>query len=79
LYYSFQSRFADQTPALLLFYPVYNYAVDAGVSGVQIGPLFDTSDRLNNLAAWSVVTRRVIVEQAVGAVTPILTATAPTR
>ncbi|MEI2827874.1 MAG: hypothetical protein V9F04_16860 [Dermatophilaceae bacterium] len=38
LYYQFQSRFADQTPALLLFYPVYNYAVDTSVAGVQVGP-----------------------------------------
>jgi len=63
LYYTFQSRFADQTPALLLFYPVYNYAVDSSVNGVQVGPLIEASDRLNTLALWSVVTRRVIVEQ----------------
>lgn len=63
LYYQFQSRFADQTPALLLFYPVYNYAVDSSVSGVQVGPLIEASDRLNTLAQWSVVSRRVIVEQ----------------
>ncbi len=63
LYYAFQSRFADQTPALLLFYPVYSYAVDASVNGVQLGPLIEPADRLNGLAAWSVVTRRVIVEQ----------------
>ncbi len=63
LYYSFQSRFADQTPALLLFYPVYNYAVDASVNGVQVGPLIEASDRLSTLGQWSVITRRVIVEQ----------------
>jgi peptide/nickel transport system substrate-binding protein len=63
LYYAFQSRFADQTPALLLFYPVYTYAVDTSVNGVQVGPLIEPSDRFNSLAQWSVVTRRVIVEQ----------------
>lgn len=63
LYYSFQSRFADQTPALLLFYPVYSYGVDTGVSGVQAGPLVEASDRLNSLGKWSVVSRRVMVEQ----------------
>ena len=63
LYYQFQSRFADQTPALLLFYPVYNYAVDTSVVGVQVGPLIEASDRLNTLAQWSVVARRVIVQQ----------------
>jgi len=63
LYQSFQSRFADQTPALLLYYPVYNYAVDIKVGGVQIGPLTDFSDRFSSLAQWYIVTRRVIVEQ----------------
>jgi peptide/nickel transport system substrate-binding protein len=63
LYYSFQSRFVDQVPALLLYYPVYNYGVDASVHGVQAGLLIEASDRLNSLAQWSVVTRRVIVEQ----------------
>lgn len=63
LYQSFQSRFADQTPALLLYYPVYNYAVDTKVGGVQIGPLTDFSDRFSSLAQWYIVTRRVIVEQ----------------
>jgi peptide/nickel transport system substrate-binding protein len=63
-YYAFQSRFADQTPALLLFYPVYTYAVDASVRGVQVGHLIEPSDRLAGLPQWTVVTRRVIVEQA---------------
>ena len=64
LYRQFQSRFYDQVPALLLFYPVYNYAVDAKVNGVQIGPLTEPSDRFANFADWYLVTRRVIVEQA---------------
>jgi hypothetical protein len=37
--------------------------VDVSVHGVRAGPLVDPSDRLNTLAQWSVVTRRVIVEQ----------------
>jgi peptide/nickel transport system substrate-binding protein len=59
-YRAFQSKFADQTPALLLYYPVYNYAVDKKVSGVQLGPLVDPSDRFNNLSDWYMLTRRVI-------------------
>ena len=70
LYFKFQSRFADQVPALLLFYPVYTYAVDTSVGGVQVGPLIEPSDRLNGLAQWSVVTQRVVVEQPVGEATP---------
>ncbi len=59
-YRSFQNLFADQTPALLLYYPVYNYVVDKKVSGVQLGPLVDPSDRFNSLANWYMLTRRVI-------------------
>ena len=51
-YRNFQVRFANELPALPLFYPVYTYAVDSEVQGVQMGPLFDPSDRLNNLLNW---------------------------
>jgi peptide/nickel transport system substrate-binding protein len=58
-YQAFQARFADQVPALLLYYPVYNYGVDTQVQGVQIGFLTEPSDRFNNVADWSVLTKRV--------------------
>jgi peptide/nickel transport system substrate-binding protein len=59
-YRAFQSQFNDQTPALLLYYPVFTYAVNSKVHGVQIGPLVDPSDRFNNLSDWYLLTRRVI-------------------
>ena len=62
-YQSFQSRFADQTPALLLYYPVYNYAVDTSVMGVQIGLLTEPSDRFNNLADWYLVTKKASAQK----------------
>jgi peptide/nickel transport system substrate-binding protein len=52
LYRNFQIRFARELPALMLYYPVYTYAVDAQVEGVSIGPLFDMSDRLSNASSW---------------------------
>ncbi|MBI4770364.1 MAG: hypothetical protein HY784_08155 [Chloroflexi bacterium] len=52
LYRTFQSRFAGLTPALLLYYPVYNYAVSANVAGITLGPLVDPSDRFNTIANW---------------------------
>jgi peptide/nickel transport system substrate-binding protein len=58
LYRSFQHRFQDQLPALLLFYPVYNYAIDAQIQGVSIGPLFDPSDRFNTVNEWYILTQR---------------------
>jgi peptide/nickel transport system substrate-binding protein len=58
-YQAFQSRFADQVPALLLYYPVYTYAVDAKIRGVQVGLLTEPSDRFNNIADWYLATKRV--------------------
>jgi peptide/nickel transport system substrate-binding protein len=59
-YRAFQNKFMDQVPALLLYYPIFNYAVDKKVGGVQLGPLVDRSDRFNSMADWYIVTRRVI-------------------
>jgi peptide/nickel transport system substrate-binding protein len=58
LYKSFQHRFQSQVPALLLFYPIYNYAVDAQVQGVTIGPISDPSDRFNHITSWHLLARR---------------------
>ena len=58
LYRNFQARFSQELPALLLYYPVYRYAVDQEVQGVRMGPLFDPSDRFATLTRWFLVTRR---------------------
>ncbi|MGQ0602143.1 MAG: ABC transporter substrate-binding protein [Anaerolineales bacterium] len=63
LYQNFQSRFADQVPALLLYYPVYHYAIDAKVNGVLLGPLTEAADRFASLPFWYTETRQVVVEQ----------------
>ncbi len=63
-YQSFQSRFIDQVPALLLYYPVYNYAVDTRVQGVQVGLLTEPSDRFNSITRWSIAARRAQAEPA---------------
>ena len=60
-YQRFQEMFADEAPAILLYQPVFTFAVDERVRGVQIGPLEYPSDRFRNVADWYVVTRRVIV------------------
>lgn len=58
LYQSFQHRFKDQVPALLLFHPVYSFAIDASVQGVTMGPLLDPSDRFASITAWYLLVRR---------------------
>ena len=60
LYDSFQARFADETPALILYQPVYSYAVSRQVGGVQIGVLLEPSDRFQSVSDWYMVTRRTI-------------------
>jgi peptide/nickel transport system substrate-binding protein len=57
-YRNFQVRFTQELPALPLFYPVYVYGVDAEVQGVQMGPLFDPSDRFSMIHSWYLVARR---------------------
>jgi peptide/nickel transport system substrate-binding protein len=64
LYRDFQNMFADEVPALLLYYPVYNYAVDEMVKGVQLSPMMDPSDRFRTIAQWYIKTRRVMVSEA---------------
>ncbi len=63
LYRAFQELFAEELPALLLYYPVYTYVVDAQVWGVQLPPLQDPADRLSNLHDWYILTRRVIINE----------------
>ena len=58
LYRSFQFRFQDQIPALMLYYPTYSYAIDIQMQGVSIGPLLDPSDRYRSVTAWHILARR---------------------
>ncbi len=60
LYRNFQVVFAKELPALPLYVPVYSYGVDVQVKGVQIGPLYEPSDRLNTFTRWYLVTRRAL-------------------
>jgi peptide/nickel transport system substrate-binding protein len=63
LYRDFQDLFAEEVPSLLLYYPVYNYAVDDMVKGVQLSPMMDPSDRFRTVAEWYIKTRRVVVSE----------------
>jgi peptide/nickel transport system substrate-binding protein len=58
LYRSFQYRFRDQVPSLLLYHPVYSFAIDAKVQGVTLGPILDPSDRFANIMDWHLLVRR---------------------
>jgi peptide/nickel transport system substrate-binding protein len=62
LYRNFQVVFARELPALPLYIPVYSYGVDSQVQGVQIGPLYEPSDRLGTFTSWYLLTRRALEE-----------------
>ena len=64
LYHKFQELFREKTPGILLYYPVYNYAVSEKVRDVQIGPIAVSADRFRTLPDWYVLTRRVIQNKA---------------
>ncbi len=61
LYKKFVQMFNEQTPSILLYYPLYSYGVSERILGVQLGPLLTSSDRFQTLADWYVLERRVIV------------------
>ncbi|NTV38331.1 MAG: peptide ABC transporter substrate-binding protein [Anaerolineales bacterium] len=60
LYRNFQVIFARELPALPLYAPVYSYGVSDNVLGVQVPPLYDTSDRFLLVTQWYLVTRRAL-------------------
>jgi len=64
LYGEFQEIFAQEVPALLLYVPVYTYAVDERIHDVQIGPLMYPSDRFRTVSEWWIVPRRVFVSES---------------
>ena len=70
LYRNFQVVFSRELPALLLYYPVYTFAVDQRVQGVQATPLFESADRFNGIASWYLVTRRANDETPLPTVGP---------
>jgi peptide/nickel transport system substrate-binding protein len=59
-YRNFQVIFEKELPSLPLYYPVYNYGVDAQVRGVQVASLYDRSDRFSLIDNWYLVTRRTL-------------------
>ncbi len=54
LYHSFQRWFVDKAAAVLLYNPVYHYAVSCQVQGVQVMLFVDPADRFRNLHEWRI-------------------------
>jgi peptide/nickel transport system substrate-binding protein len=60
LYRQFQDTFAEELPALPLYYPTYKYAISTRVKQVQVPPLIYPSDRLRTIGNWYINTKRVV-------------------
>lgn len=52
-YATFQQAFAEQVPAVVLFYPRYHFAVSDWVQGVEPVPLVDPADRVRQIPEWT--------------------------
>ena len=63
-YRQFQDAFAEDLPALLLYYPTYRYFTAARVQNVQISNMLYLSDRFRSLPSWTVNTKRVPLAEA---------------
>jgi peptide/nickel transport system substrate-binding protein len=63
LYEEFQTLFAEEVPAILLYHPTYTYAVAEKVQGVQLPPMMHPSDRFATVSQWHVAWRRIIISQ----------------
>lgn len=74
LYQRFQELFAEDVPSLLLYQPVYTFAVDDGVYGVQIAPMFSSGERFATLPQWHLSLQRMPYTEArdQGLITPVL-------
>lgn len=59
LYYNFQTIFANELPALPLYYPVYNYGVTDQILGISMGPLIDTSSRFATITDWFMAAKTI--------------------
>lgn len=58
LYRNFQVLFMREMPSLPLFYSTFTYAVTTDINGVVLGPIFEPSDRFNNVHMWFILTGR---------------------
>jgi peptide/nickel transport system substrate-binding protein len=63
LYSAFQQIFTEELPSLLLYYPVYTYALDAQVREVQLAPMLHSSDRFRTIAEWYMETEAIEVSE----------------
>lgn len=61
VYAEFQDLFAEEVPAVFLYYPLYRQAIGEQVKGPSLNPLLDPVERFRSFAQWYIATRRVFL------------------
>lgn len=51
-YAEFQRLFAEEQPSILLYYPVYLYALSPSLKGVRLGLMTQPADRFQTVTGW---------------------------
>ncbi len=59
LYFEFQRIFAENLPAILLYYPLYTYGASTAVHDMEVGRLNEPADRFKTFAKWYINTRKI--------------------
>ena len=58
LYRNFQVLFMRELPSFPLFYSTFTYGISKDIQGINLGPIFEPSDRFNNVTNWYILTSR---------------------
>lgn len=69
LYKNFQVIFEKEMPSLPLFYPVYTYAIDSQILGVQVGSILNPGDRFTTISNWFISDQNLRAKTVVPTVT----------
>ncbi len=59
MYSEFQQLWAEEVPAVILYYPEFNWAVSRNIKGVKLSALIDGSSRFRHVAGWYIKTKQV--------------------
>ncbi|MCS7055237.1 MAG: peptide ABC transporter substrate-binding protein [Thermoflexales bacterium] len=65
LYRRFQQKFVEELPAIMLYYPAFDYVISSRVRNVQVAPIVYPSDRFRSLSEWMINLRRVPASEVI--------------
>ena len=63
LYYTFQQKFLEDVPSVLLYYPVLTYFVAEEVQNLELGTLFQPASRFANVTEWTIGESSQLLEE----------------